>query len=133
MSGGGGACSIGRRRSGRLGSILGASQTLELITVRKGILPMMLGAKRKMFSLGSSRAADLDLFLEGVRLDGVDAEPFPLGESSLSSAARAAFCRRVRALIVDVCGGTWGAEMGSESTRNGPIAILYSWISRLSA
>jgi hypothetical protein len=68
---------------------------------------MMLGAKRKMFSLGSSRAADLDLFFDGVRLDGVDTEPFPLGESSLSSAARAAFCRRVRALIMKLCVGTW--------------------------
>jgi hypothetical protein len=53
-----------------------------------------------MFSLGSSRAADLALFLEGVRFEGVDTEPLLLGESSLSSAARAAFCRRVRALIV---------------------------------
>ena len=52
-----------------------------------------------MFSLRSSRAADLALFLEGVRFEGVDTAPLP-GESSLSSAARAAFCRRVRALIV---------------------------------
>jgi hypothetical protein len=52
-----------------------------------------------MFSLASSRTADLALFLEGERFEGVNTAPFPLGESSLSS-ARAAFCRRVRALIV---------------------------------
>ena len=59
---------------------------------------MRFGAKRKTFSRGCSRTADRDLFFEGVRLDGV-AEPLPLGDSSRSS-ARAAFCRRVRALIV---------------------------------
>lgn len=50
------------------------------------IIPMRLGVKRKMFSLGSSRAADLAL-LEGVRLEGEE----PLLGESLSSAARAAF------------------------------------------
>jgi hypothetical protein len=59
-----------------------------------------------MFSWGSSSLrADRDLFLEGVRLvdlDGV-ALPLPVDKSSLSSAGtpKAAFCRRVRALIVD--------------------------------
>jgi hypothetical protein len=51
-----------------------------------------------LLSLLSSRAADLALFFEEARFEGVDTEPLP-GESSLSSAARA-FCRRVLALIV---------------------------------
>jgi hypothetical protein len=61
----------------------------------------------KMFSAGSSSLrADRDLFLDGVRLvdlDGVEALPLPVDRSSLSSAdtPKAAFCRRVRALIVD--------------------------------
>lgn len=52
-----------------------------------------------LLSLLSSRAADLALFLEEGRFEDVDTEPLP-GESSLSSAAREAFCRRVLALIV---------------------------------
>lgn len=66
---------------------------------------MRFGAKRKMFSSGSSRRADLDLLLDGVRfLEGVDTLPFPPSDSSLSvpRSARAAFCRRVRALIVNL-------------------------------
>jgi hypothetical protein len=55
------------------------------------IIPMRLGVNREMFSFGSSRAADL------VRLEGVDTEPF-----GASVSARAAFCRRVRALILCV-------------------------------
>lgn len=58
-----------------------------------------------MFSSGSSRRADLDLFLEGVRFfEGVDTLPFPLSDSSLSAlwSARAAFCRRVRALMMNM-------------------------------
>lgn len=69
---------------------------------QRGILPIRFGVKRKMFSLLSllsSRAADLALFLEEARFEDVDTEPLP-GESSLSSAAREAFCRRVLALIV---------------------------------
>lgn len=69
---------------------------------QRGILPIRFGVKRKMFSLLSllsSRAADLALFFEEARFEGVDTEPL-LGESSLSSAARVAFCRRVLALIV---------------------------------
>lgn len=72
---------------------------------QRGSLPIRFGMKRKMFSLLSllsllsSRAADLALFLEEARFEGVETEPL-LGESSLSSAAREAFCRRVLALIV---------------------------------
>lgn len=70
-------------------------------------IPMRFGANRKMFSCSSSSLrADRDLFLEGVRLvdlDRVERPPFPVDKSSLSSAGtpKAAFCRRVRALIVD--------------------------------
>lgn len=75
---------------------------------------------RKMFSLGASRAADLAL-LEGERLEGVDTEPLP-GESL--SSARAAFCRRVRALILCVSLKEWTddikryrSETGKECSR----------------
>lgn len=71
---------------------------------------MRFGANRKMFSLDSSRKDDLDLFLEGVCFfEGVDTPPLLLSDSSLSSPwpARAAFCRRVRALIVNVEGGVF--------------------------
>lgn len=75
--------------------------TRDLKPHQRGILPIRFGVKRNMFSLFSllsSRAADLALFLEEARFEGVDTEPL-LGESSLSSAAREAFCRRVLALI----------------------------------
>lgn len=112
---GGGACSKGMRRRGRLGNTLQASVNTLVMAGRRrnsaeeaqrGIVPIRFGANRKMFSWGSSSLrADRDLFLEGVRLvdlDGV-ALPLPVDRSSLSSAGtpKAAFCRRVRALIVD--------------------------------
>lgn len=79
------------------------------LTIRSPqVLPMRFGANRKTFSLGSlsARRLDLDRLFEGVRFfEGVGTLPFPLWESSLSSAARAAFCRRVRADIVRVKGG----------------------------
>lgn len=57
-------------------------------------------------SFSSSLRADCDRFFEGVRfvdLDGGETLPLPVERSSLSSAdtPKAAFCRRVRALIVD--------------------------------
>jgi hypothetical protein len=112
---GGGACSKGMRKRGRLGNTLQESVNMSIMAERRtysagdaqgDIIPIRFGAKRKMFSWGSSSLrADRDLFLEGVRLvdlDGV-ALPLPVDKSSLSSAGtpKAAFCRRVRALIVD--------------------------------
>lgn len=73
------------------------------------VLPMRLGANRNTFSFGSwsVRGVDLDRFFEVVRsFEGVEALPLPLWLSSLSSAARVAFCRRVRAdiaLVKEVC------------------------------
>lgn len=98
-----GACSRGRQWRGRLGSTLYTCEKAEVEGQSPQVLPMRLGANRNTFSLGSlsARRCDLDRFFEGVRfLEGVGTSPLPLWESSLSSAARAAFCRRVRADIV---------------------------------
>lgn len=90
-----------------------------------GFIPIRFGANMKMFSSGaSSFRADRDLFLEGVRLvdlDGVETLPLPADRSSLSSAGtpKAAFCRRVRALIVDGGGVGRGCVDWVEMTRHG--------------
>lgn len=62
--------------------------------------------------MDSAGAADVDLFFEDVRFfEGVGTLPLLLGDSSLSSPrpASAAFCRRVRALIVDL-DGLWSIQ-----------------------
>lgn len=107
---------------------LGARAVAELERDRKDHLPMRFGANKKMFSsLSSSFRADCDLFSEGVRfvdMDEGETLPLPVERSSLSSAdtPRAAFCLRVRALIVDGGGvGCVDGAMDDTTRRQRPV------------